>query len=66
MRILLAEDDRITRRLLETVLPRWGYGVEVACDGNSAWEAVNKPEAPRLLVDPRCGRQENEICVAVL
>ena len=32
MRVLVADDDVVTRRLLESSLRRWGYDVIVACD----------------------------------
>jgi phosphoserine phosphatase RsbU/P len=48
MRILIAEDDQVSRRLLETTLARWGHEVVTACDGRAAWEALQQPDAPRL------------------
>src|SRR5690348_576689 len=38
LRILIAEDDPVSRRLLEATLARWDYEVAVACDGTSALE----------------------------
>ena len=35
-RILIAEDDSVSRRVLQTFLVRWGYEVIVAEDGNQA------------------------------
>jgi CheY-like chemotaxis protein len=35
-RILIAEDDPVSRRVLETFLVRWGYEVVVAGDGIQA------------------------------
>jgi sigma-B regulation protein RsbU (phosphoserine phosphatase) len=40
MQILIAEDDAISRRILEKTLTNWGYSVVVTEDGNSAWEAL--------------------------
>ena len=38
MNILIAEDERITRRSLQKQLEGWGYDVVSACDGVEAWE----------------------------
>jgi sigma-B regulation protein RsbU (phosphoserine phosphatase) len=48
VRILIAEDDAVSRRLLEASLPRWGYEVVTTGDGQAAWEALQRPDAPRL------------------
>ena len=50
MRILIAEDDITSRRVLETALNKWGYTVESTCDGNEAWEKLQDTDAPRLLI----------------
>jgi diguanylate cyclase (GGDEF)-like protein len=50
VKILIAEDDAISRRLLETILRKWGYEVVVAFDGGQAWEELQKEEAPRLAI----------------
>lgn len=41
MRILIAEDDRITRVSLARQLEAWGHTVTAAEDGQSAWEALS-------------------------
>lgn len=38
MRILIAEDDFTSRRILKAVLAKWGYEVVSARDGHEAWE----------------------------
>lgn len=38
MRILIAEDDPVPRRLLESFLSKWGYDVVVTCDGRGKKE----------------------------
>ena len=48
MRILIAEDDPVSRRLLEATLTRWDYEVVVACDGTSAVELLERDDAPSL------------------
>ncbi|MEE8431920.1 MAG: response regulator [Candidatus Desulfatibia sp.] len=50
MRILIAEDDFTSRRLLKAVLAKWGYDVVSARDGHEAWEKLQSVEAPKLAV----------------
>ncbi len=50
MKILIAEDDPISRRLLEAKLVKWGYDVVVTTDGNEALEALQAKDAPELAI----------------
>lgn len=50
MKILIAEDDPVSRRLLEAFLSKWGYDVVITCDGKEAWEVLNEEDAPSLVV----------------
>jgi len=50
MKILIAEDDPISRRVLEAHLLEWGYEVVVASDGGEAWEIIQQPEPPSLII----------------
>ena len=50
MNILIAEDDRVSRRLLESMLTKWGYGVIAAGDGDEAWRHLEEPDAPNLAI----------------
>ena len=50
MNVLIAEDEPVSRRLLEASLRRWGYEVVVTSDGHQAWEALQQPDAPSLVV----------------
>jgi two-component system, cell cycle response regulator len=50
MKILIAEDDPISRRLLEANLVKWGYDVAVAADGVEALAIIRNPEAPNLVI----------------
>ncbi len=52
MKILLAEDDDVSRHILSETLRRWGYEVCCASDGDEAWSLLQTQDAPRLaLVD---------------
>ncbi len=50
MKVLVADDDVISQRLLESSLRRWGYEVVLARDGFEAFAALLHPEAPKLAV----------------
>lgn len=50
MRVLIAEDDAVSRRLLEVLLKRWGHEVVSCQDGQQAWEMLQQEDSPRLLV----------------
>lgn len=49
-RILIAEDDAVSRRMLEATLAKWGYDVLSFSDGARAWEALSQQEAPSLAI----------------
>lgn len=48
MRVLIADDDSVSRHLLEVLLLKWGYEVVLASDGAEAWRELQKDNAPRL------------------
>jgi sigma-B regulation protein RsbU (phosphoserine phosphatase) len=50
MKILIAEDDPVSRRVLEATLSKWGYEVMSTSNGREAWEALAAPDAPRLAI----------------
>ena len=50
MRILIAEDDLVSRRLLRNNLIGWGYEVVVAEDGAAAWRLFQDGEPPALAI----------------
>ncbi|HLV80648.1 MAG TPA: SpoIIE family protein phosphatase [Chthonomonadaceae bacterium] len=50
MKILVAEDDAISRRMLESALTKWEYEVVLARDGAEAWEILQSAEAPPLAI----------------
>jgi diguanylate cyclase (GGDEF)-like protein len=50
MRILIAEDEPVSRLLLERFLQQWGYEVVSASDGDEAWWILQREDAPHLAV----------------
>jgi sigma-B regulation protein RsbU (phosphoserine phosphatase) len=50
MKILIAEDNMTSRRILETILVKWNYDVISACDGNEAWEKLQEKDPPKLII----------------
>jgi two-component system cell cycle response regulator len=50
MRILIAEDDAVSRRVLQAFLQKWGFEVVAATDGEAAWHILEQEDAPRLAV----------------
>jgi phosphoserine phosphatase RsbU/P len=50
MKILVAEDDSVSRLLLESILREWGYDVTATTDGLAAWDALRTPGAPRMAI----------------
>jgi CheY-like chemotaxis protein len=50
MRVLIAEDDPVSRLLLQATLSKWGYEVEMCADGLKAWQILEKDDAPQLAI----------------
>jgi sigma-B regulation protein RsbU (phosphoserine phosphatase) len=50
MRILIAEDEYITRLMIQVSLEKWGYRVDCVCDGDEAWKALQKSDAPQIAI----------------
>ena len=50
MKILIAEDEMVSRRLLETFLRKWGYAVVTVAKGDDAWALLEAEEPPRLAI----------------
>lgn len=50
MKVLIAEDDVVSRRMLQVFLTRWGYQVVVATDGAEAWRFMESEDPPRLAI----------------
>jgi diguanylate cyclase (GGDEF)-like protein len=49
-RVLVADDDPLTRRLLEANLAQWGFQVETVTDGAAAWETIRSPQRPPVAI----------------
>ena len=50
MEILIAEDDAVSRRLLEICISRWGYEVVIAKDGSEALQILSREDRPPLAI----------------
>jgi len=50
VRILIAEDDVVSRRMLEVTLTKWGYEVITTENGVQALEVLCQPDAPSLAI----------------
>lgn len=48
--VLIAEDDPIFRRILESWLRRWDYRVSAMDNGLDAWNALQKEDAPQMVI----------------
>jgi diguanylate cyclase (GGDEF)-like protein len=49
-RVLVAEDDPVSRRMATALLGKWGYEVLAVADGTEAWNVLESRDAPRLAV----------------
>lgn len=49
-RILLAEDDPIAQAITEEALGQWGYTFQLVEDGERAWQRLQQPPLPDLLI----------------
>lgn len=50
MKILVADDNIVSRRPLEAVLQRWGYDIVTAASGSDAWRILQEENAPRIAI----------------
>ncbi len=50
MKILIAEDELLARKFLESALEEWGHEVIPTSNGKEAWEKLQEPDAPRLVI----------------
>ncbi len=50
LKVLIADDNSVSRLLLERLLSKWGYEVIQANDGAQAWEVLQTEDPPRLVI----------------
>jgi sigma-B regulation protein RsbU (phosphoserine phosphatase) len=50
MRILIAEDDAVSRHVLQATLSKWRYEVVVTTDGTQALEILRREDRPSLAI----------------
>lgn len=50
MKILIAEDETVSRRVLKLTLESWGHEVIEASDGAIAWQLLQSADAPKLAI----------------
>jgi two-component system cell cycle response regulator len=48
--VFVAEDDAVSRTMLESCLRKWGFNVTTAKDGFEAWQQLQSAEAPSLII----------------
>lgn len=51
MRVLIADDDPVSRILLQSFLEKWGYQVVAARDGEEAWKLFQAGDFPLVISD---------------
>jgi signal transduction histidine kinase len=51
MKVLIADDDPISRRLLQSHLEKWGHEVAAAADGREAWALFEAATYPIVITD---------------
>ncbi len=51
MKILIAEDEVVSRHLLQAYLQQWGHQVTAAVDGMEAWRLFQEEDFPLVLSD---------------
>ena len=50
MKVLIADDDAISRVAIGRLLEKWGYEVIQAQDGSGAWESICQKVPPRIAI----------------
>jgi phosphoserine phosphatase RsbU/P len=50
MKVLIAEDDESSRKVLVVTLKDLGYNLVTTRDGNEAWQELQKPDPPQLAI----------------
>jgi sigma-B regulation protein RsbU (phosphoserine phosphatase) len=50
MKILIADDEPVSRRMLQATMAKWGYDIIVCEDGQQAWQTLQDLMPPSLAV----------------
>ncbi len=50
MKVLIAEDDSTSRKVLERMLTKWGYDTTTVTNGNDAADILLRPDSPKLIL----------------
>ena len=50
MKVLVADDDKVNLRIVQTFLTKWGCEVVVAKDGTEAWTLLQQEGAPMMAI----------------
>ncbi len=50
MKVLIADDNAMSRLTLRSQLRKWGYEVVESVDGDAAWAILSMPDSPRLAI----------------
>jgi len=50
MRILIADDDLILRKMLSFMIENLNHSVEITTNGKETWEVLQKPDAPSMVI----------------
>ena len=51
MKVLVADDDSVSRRLLQNYLQKWGYEVSIATNGAEAWRMFEQDDFQMVISD---------------
>ena len=64
MKVLVADDHEVTRKILNKLISSFGYRVVLASDGDEAWDMLNGPDPPLIAILDWVmpGRTGVEIC----
>ena len=68
MKLLIADDSKVSRMMLSAITKEWGYQVVLAEDGEQAWQIMQQDDAPQLLLlDWEMPRMDGiEVCQRVI
>ncbi len=50
MKLLIADDSKLSRTMLQSITKPWGYDVIIAEDGQQAWDIMQQENPPELLL----------------